>query len=215
MRLPVIQKRVVFHVGDLSHHRRASASLEGPGLSVTTHPEDWRVIARLAGSTYQLRRKDGEAGVFADARKLSRTAQQALLREAVRRKLVSEAEGWQVSWLDTENEEHIEVTFATREEALDEVRYGQSESTMRAVRTYRPTSSLQRWWKKYFSEPMSFELTPEMAILRLLAEDPALDGAWWSDRASRSSFSAPRGVIFPHRIAKWSAAVVEDDWVGQ
>jgi len=50
-----------------------------------------------------------------------------------------------------------------------------------------------------------FDITSDMFLLRLLAEDKTVDGVWWNDRLSRSTLSAPRGVIFPHRIAKWLA----------
>jgi hypothetical protein len=208
VKLPVLSKRVVWHVGNLTkRRRRVLASYEGAGLSVSEHPEEWTQIARLGGGrTYELRRRDGRPGIFLDMRRLG-ARRDGLLRQAEAEGLVTRARRWEFLYEDAETDKTNVMLLATEEEAMAELD-AQDDGEIREVLVYAPTSLLQREWKKTFGAPLDDALAPDIAVLHVVEKDGSFDGAWWNDVLDPDNLSAPRGVIFPSRLAAWQHRVV-------
>jgi hypothetical protein len=41
---------------------------------------------------------------------------------------------------------------------------------------------------------------------------PDLDGVWWNERLDPDALSAPRGVLLPHALGRWTVAGRR--WIG-
>ena len=99
--LPVTYKTAVWHIGELepllSKRTGLSGSDEGPGISVSECPDDWRQIARLGGSLWQLSRTDGEDGKFIDFHELTPAQRSEYTATALRKRLIKECTRWKVS----------------------------------------------------------------------------------------------------------------------
>lgn len=205
MALPVLRKREVWHVGDLSKaRRRVSSSLEGSGLSVSEYPEEWTQIARLGGyTTYVLRRRDGQPGVFVNMLRLGQQ-RVALEQLASNEGLLKPARRWRFCWWDEDEVERCSI-YATRAEAEyergDEYRDGRVEP----VEIFVGTAKLDVLWDMYFTSPLDDTLASEFATLLLLERTGLYDGAWWNEILDPLGLSAPRGVIFQIRLHEWAA----------
>ncbi len=209
-----IRKSVVYHVGRLSKRLerskgpRAGRSLEGAGLSVSDVPTAWRRIARLGGlPLYATERADGRDGEFIDL-----TGDKVLpyAAQAERDGWVTRSNVFRVWTTDEEGEEQYmefdRLVDARREaESYDEAR-------VERVDGYAPTDKLLARWRKDFTGRLGTLsiLILNIAVLYMLDETSAADGAWWSEELDVSRLSAPRGVIFPSKLPRWQA--IEIPW---
>lgn len=233
IKLPVVSHAKVYHSGDLrqGYVRRSTGSWEGPGLSVSTHPTAWRNYlksgTRELAKTYVLRRKDDKKSRFVDMLALDR---QPWLDLAVQRGLLSKSPDFRIyvyvpkinQWRPVKTE-----TFTTRAAAEASIRRNNPEGRKTKVEDftrYEALAPLVSWWLQYFTSAeavndpdasVSDNAHGLMGILYLLHQDPALDGAWWDDpltydpKDGKSVLSAPRGVIFPHKLSEWKHNEVE------
>jgi len=207
LRLPTLRKRVVWHVGNVSAKRRkASTSLEGSGLSVSEHPEEWAEIASLGGhDTHEFRRKDGQPGVFVHMLNMGR-AKQSLLDAAAAEGLLQKAQRWEYRWFDDEMDEELYSTFDSEDEAVAEMDDGAGGS-VHAVVVNVPTRKLQTEWRKTFAARLDDSLAEDFALLLLLERSGNYDGAWWNETLDPQNLSAPRGVIFQTKLPLWRSSV--------
>lgn len=199
------------HIGqrpimDPARQQKRRFSFEGPGLSVSVHPEEWAAIAKLGGFPWwELRRRDGEDGVFVDAIALPGSPEgRTLVREAVARGWIEpDHRAWRVSYLDEETDE--ERYFHA--DSLEDAEYEAEElpgATISLVTTSVPLPPLQRRWSRHFTQPLIADMAEEFASLQIL-ESRGYDGAWWDERLDPDALSAPRGVIFVWRLPAWEA----------
>jgi len=205
--LPAVQHREVFHVGAEPsgvHPKRSAMSYEGPGLSVSVHPEAWRKIARLGDApVWRLRRADGTKGQFVNMKKLLRDEARvvALLDEARARGLVEGAGAYRLTYRDGETGQRAYIDFATEAAALENrEEFG---GTVKPVAAFRALPTLQRWWREFFTKDVPDSFAREAAIIAVL-HGSGLDGLWWPDRFNVLHLSAPRGVIFPAALSLWT-----------
>jgi hypothetical protein len=200
-RVPVLRKRCVYHVGDpAAPPRRADFSFEGPGLSVSEHPEEWSRIARLgAGETHALRRLDRKPGVFVDMLRRGKWRAE-LEEEAVDAGLLTQETRFAVDYWDDEAEEEMTQTFVSLEEAESEGYEGEVYERDVLVAT---EPLVREHWSHRFSAPLDDAIAPDMAVLYLLSLTGKYDGAWWNEELAPEIYSAPRGVIFESKLAEW------------
>ena len=209
MALPVLKKRKVWHVGDLSKaRRRVSSSLEGSGLSVSEHPEEWTEIARLGGyTTYVLRRRDGQPGVFVNMLRLGQ--QRAALEQAAADEgLLKHARRWRFVWWDSEDEVERCSLHNTRADATYEAEDEYLDGRVEPVEIFVGTTKLDALWSNYFTSPLDDTLASDFAVLLLLERFGSYDGAWWNEILDPAGLSAPRGAIFQTRLPEWVATPV-------
>lgn len=206
-----IRFRTVFHVGQRQRPvEKPSSSMEGPGLSVTQHPDAWREIARLRGPTWELRRRRGrKLGFFFDMY----SDKVELLKFAATLGLVHRGEVVVVSYDDDEVGDRRLLMFNSRAEA--EVEYADLvESDVAAVieksEAWLPSIDLETTWQHYFSHPLDLILVEDFAIHQVIDMATDYDGLWWNDRLDPPTLSAPRGVIVPAQINEWGWRKVED-----
>jgi len=125
--IPLTHKAIVWHVGDLEplQPKRTGicGSHEGPGVAVSECPDDWRWIARLGGSLWQLRRTDGVDGQFIDFHELTPAQRDGYISTAIRKRLIRHCSEWLVFKGYGEDGETW-LSCATREEAERELMDG-------------------------------------------------------------------------------------------
>lgn len=225
-RVAVLRKKYAWHVGvrDAEQKRDAwrtthpqaqgrnpGGSYEGEGLSVSEHPEAWTKIARLGGHvTHELARADGTTGRFADMRKLLYGPQAPAL-EALLQARGDIVPGEPAYAFDHEvSDEYGERTetqvFATRTEAEFEAEDLEVDpDTIYAYPQWAASPAIQARWRQHFAGDVPPGQVVDYATLCWLeASFPDLDGAWWTEDLDPQALSAPRGVIFPSRLDRWT-----------
>lgn len=194
---------VLYHVGTFDPKDKGcrGESFEGPGLSVSSHPEAWRQIAKLGGApVWRLRRPEGR---LLDALSLKRR-QRALIQDwALSQGLVRSGSIWAVRWFDEDSNGDVEMHFESEEDARRELDEGRSlhERPRRLIALPALAQYVQR------SAPLILvEDFITLAYAELVLD---LDGVYWSETLTPWNLSAPRGVLFPSKVALWSRELVE------
>lgn len=205
--VPLVRIGRVYHVGTMDPERKRDGSLEGAGLSVSLHPAAWRRIARgaVGGDTWSLVR---EGGAFVDAHRLRKPHRDAALRWAIEVGYAVESDAW--SWLrwDDEDERHLRMVFATRDEAETE-RGPDGDGDVRRIRGHRSTPLLERSARQ-ISPALTSDHVLDLVLPFWSREVHGIDGVWWRDRLDPAILSAPRGVIHPSAVASWRAERADD-----
>lgn len=215
--IPVIRTKKVFHIGSLKVEDKASvftSSLEGHCLSVSLCPVAWRSIAKIGG--YPLWKMEAPDAVFLDIHKV---AENKNLRQAIESwgsaKGYSETKTLWKSWSVDEEGEWRYMICATESEARGEAEGLDEGPDGRPV--VEPTAVLvgtaalcQRIFTSRLDDSDAFDF-----VAMVWAEDtiPDLDGVWWQETYAPECLSAPRGGIFPSRLARWGSSEVSFDAV--
>lgn len=235
MQIPLIRLDRVLHVGTMDPGRvglNYGSSHEGRCLSVSLCPQTWERIARLGGNgLHELRTDDG---LFLDLHALAGDTEtlREILDWAAERGLVVEREVWKEWGWDEysrrwsfEYHETREAAFASanrsgRLASPEEVRGPkgrpgiEAETMPVATRELLDVSGMP--CLPFQSTGVRIDPGDHLdAVLMAWAieEAPALlgrtlDGVWWRDPFSPARLSAPRGGIFPDRVALWSACAM-------
>lgn len=199
----------VFHVGSLDPTSRTSrASLEGPCLSVSVHPEEWGSIARVSGPTWTLERPGAR---WLDACNLDDEQMGRIMAWAEREGLVRPARIWRAWIHDDESDDWRFLQLHSREAALAEAADVEEQDIpslsggpVDSLDGWRLTeagmSMLERW-----ADPLDAEGGAVIlyAMLKLAPEDPDLAGIWWDEIHDPLSLSCPRGGVLPDRIGSF------------
>ena len=189
----------VWHVGTFDPSLKSTASYEGQGLSVSLHPEEWSQIARLGGSTWELRR---QPGTFLDAHAMTKQQRTAVRDWAIEEGLVEPAVAWKVTWWDDEDDREVSMLMSDQDEARAEAEDREADPPV-AVETTVATARLA----KIDSTARAGETDPD-AVLPLYAElgphGLDFDGVWWADDYDPSVLSCPRGVVSPSKVNRWA-----------
>ena len=208
-KLPCVAPRCVFHVGSLDAKDKGlrGDSLEGPGLSVSLHPQEWTAIAKLGGyPTWSLRRKGGR---FIDAHGLSEAQRKAVEAWGLSTGLVRSATAWRLTSYDEDGEPRYSL-FQTESQARAEV--DEFENAPESGDPVTATTALQA--TESFTRRCGFQ--PDLLcvfdiLLTFYVEDATpFDGVWWDDLLDPAGLSAPRGVIAPSRVTSWHVSKERD-----
>lgn len=188
----------------------SAGSWEGIGLSITYDDAEcvdaWGTIAKLGEDVVRLDH------VLVDANFLvfSASVQAAALRWAKRKKLVTVANGWRLTWIDQEDGSERYTTFATRAEAeaeADDESYEDADSRIEPTTRHLALPPLLNRLRDFFPrlDDASIERfgLAEIEALNMYAAEKGYDGVWYEDEFAPEALSAPRGVILPHSLPTW------------
>lgn len=203
----------VFHIGTLDPTQKATRfheSFEGPCLSVSTHPEAWRRIAKLGDAPmWELKHP---TGTFLDIRTTLRASEfvRQLQHWGVASNWVQPQRAWLARWYDDESEDILQTTWDSRDAAEQEVAdpteiLPDGEPALTPQTVFSATARLQEWLGY---SPGLRDVTDMLALRWAEETCPLCVGAWWSDRLEPASYSAPRGGILPSRLAEWAVRQV-------
>lgn len=201
MKLPVKRIAVAKHVGTLDASAKRRDSMEGAGLSVSLHPDEWREIARglVSGPTWDCRRSDGAKGAFLDVLRLKGAHLAAIEDWAIREGLARRAEIYFMSYEDEELEDTVTWLFETEAEMLAE-----AEDRDDAETGTQPGLVATEALRAISMGRVDLACVPDMIAIAYAERETDLDGCWWSERLDPDVLSAPRGVIVPARIPRWA-----------
>ena len=192
----------VYHVGTLDvnklGHNKPEVydSLEGSGLSVSQHPEEWTEIAKLGGSDVYSLTKANPNFLIENEENKEKAIQWCVDNEFLVRKKKYRAY--------TSNEDGEDCYFE-----LDTKKQAENESDdVRDVDGYSFGLKGQKYWKSCFSSSPNNSLAEAFAVI-FYAETLGYDGVWWHEVLDISSLSAPRGVIFQHKLCEWEVKLVK------
>ena len=199
--LPTISFPRLWHVGtlDLSHTR--PGSYEGACLSVSRCPGAWREIGEgmVSGDCWVA---DTSHVTFLDAREMNDDQRAAVLAWGVAEGLCEPTTLWTTSSYDDELEDTVTQTFATRDEAVDEMDLDEekdADERLEEVQGHRSTPLLDLLALAHgptFGDPCVIDLL--LPLWAWAATD--LVGVWWDDRFDPVVYSAPRGGVLPARM---------------
>lgn len=196
-KVPTKSFKQLYHVGSLDVSKKREGSYEGAGLSVSTHPDAWKKIAKgfVTGETYTLQKNGNK---FLNANNLTKSAKNTIQQWAVKSGLLEPSIVYRVSYYDDELESDVYSDYNSYEEAKLEA---DDESDIKKISSsYKPTEKLKTLTKNPKMTPTGvFDY-----VLPLYAEELGYDGVWWEDILDIGKFSAPRGVIVPSKISSWT-----------
>ena len=210
---PVLPRRAlsrVYHVGSMEVASKSETSLEGSGLSVSLHPEEWRRIAQLGAEPVNALTK--ETGSFLDARRLTKAQRAAVTAWGVARGYAEEKALYRYHYPEEDDDGDDEVwrymDFTTEAGRQEQADYDQDSldedevprTRLETVKGYLPTAKLRAaTMQAHIDASGVFDL-----LLTVYGETQTdADGVWWNERLSVNALSAPRGVIFNSRLADW------------
>jgi hypothetical protein len=202
--LPVKTLNGLYHVGTLDASEKRDG-YEGAGLSVSTHPDAWKQIARghVTGDTHSATK---EGNKFLDAHSLSDAHNEQIKQWAVKNDYLAQQETVTVCYYDDEMEDDLCSTFNSMADA--EAEYDEELEHMDVSVDKGgivPTDKLKKETRQN-----RIESTGVLEfVLPIFAEQQGLDGVWWQDKLDVNRYSAPRGVIVPSKIKSWKFAVNE------
>lgn len=203
-KLPTVKHTRIWHVGSLNPADKGQqgASLEGPGLSVSWCPSSWRAIAKLGEAPlWRCSRLDGRQGRFLAVHALSDQQRAALIARAVDEKLLRNVKRYEVSWMDTEDNDRRYILLTSRCAAEAELRALAEDEDGALSEVFVPVATAMLC--KAIGQPVGDISAFDLALTELVNRDDYYDGVWWSDEHDVSRLSAPRGVIVPSSLSAW------------
>jgi hypothetical protein len=191
--LPTVNFPVLSHVGTLNAEHKRSWSLEGDSLSVTTHPEAWRAIARLGNApTWQLTRAHNS---FLNAHALSPDQRAFITDYAIAKGYVHYQSTHRVTYFDSELDRecyYFEDDPASASQDADNGNEVTTDTVLVATNS--------------FPHARGRDNAKELILALYVEAETPLDGVWFSDIRDRNGLSAPRGLITLSALPHWSAA---------
>jgi hypothetical protein len=203
--LPVRYESKVWHIGTLDPRDKhcRGLSYEGTGLSVSVHPDEWEMIAKLGGLPwFELTRREGR---FLDFHELSGEARLYIMRWGLANGWATVAQQYQVSAIDEELGERRSSLFASESEAREEYRElledPACEARFAEVNVIVGLPSMERRLGASLSHGGD---ALEYLITFWIEDNTPFDGVWWEDALQPEYLSAPRGVIFTKTLPMWT-----------
>jgi hypothetical protein len=193
---PVIVLDELTHVGALDPALKGTWSLEGRGLSVSQHPEDWASIARLPGETWHFPHGPQP---FLNFHELTPEQRQAITDFGLDAGYIVEAPAWEVTAWDEEWEQERIMLLLDEDEALDE-----SEEQGGEVQAITTMVATELFPDQTVKEGQA-HVDQILAAIWVDEKAPGFHGVWWADDYDPDRLSAPRGVISGSKIAEWIA----------
>lgn len=198
---PIIEHVSVAHVGDLDPKRKRPCSYEGRCLSVSMVPTAWAEIAKLGDHGYILTGRGRFLNVLAltDDQKL-KIVEWALSEGFLQRRRIIRLHTY-----DSETDEWRYIDCTSMREAKDEAEM-LDEGTFRFERTSAPmaTGKLARLAGYESEDAVDSDLSFDLALIEFASRNLDVDGVWWEEELDVDALSAPRGAIFPERVADFT-----------
>ena len=198
--LPTLTFQSLYHIGTLNPDNQGnnySYSYEGPGLSVSLHPDEWRSIAKLGGQPTWIAHKQNNK--FLNRWALTEKQEYTIHEWGLTNGLLEYATRWEVRHWDSESENEYYFYCKTQEEALDEA--DTDDNAIKETRMLVATEQLAELTGVKQGETVDvFDLVLNIYTQR----ETQLDGIWWEDTYEPLAYSCPRGVILPEMTPTWS-----------
>lgn len=197
-RFPEVSFPALWHVGSFKASAKGRGSYEGAGLSVSLHPDAWRRIAKLGGTTWRLA-KDGNA--FLDALALSREQRAEINAWGLTNNYVIASRLFRLDYQDQdENGDDVKrwSIFHTRRKAEEEAEEYEI-ATVTQFDGLVGTAKLHKATKSRVDPDICEDLLLTVYGDLVLG----LDGVWWAETLDSANLSAPRGVIFQRKVSDW------------
>lgn len=194
----------VWHIGSLNPADRGchGHSFEGTGLSISVNPDAWEQIAKLGGLLWwELKRPHG---AFLDYLALTEQQLAELTLWGVREGWLVMRQQWELSWLDSEDNERRMCYFDSLEKAQYE--RDEEDDTVSLKEVVRPCPTKAMDDRLGFKADVGSAL--DLAATFWVEDMTSLDGVWWAEYLRPSSLSAPRGVIVRRALDRWSQTCV-------
>ena len=222
--LPIISASRLFHIGTMNAEHRGrnwSTSQEGNCLSVSVTPHAWQDIAKLGG--YDLHKLTKEGGQLVDIRAtLGSDAMEDIRAWAVENGLAELREvfkGWEY---DPDNETWSFSYFDSFDDAMDNIDMdGEYEGELKRIPKPRGANAAIETVEVHGATKALSELVggaygqsddvSDMLVVAYALKHMEVDGVWWADAFEPDVLSAPRGGIFPNKLAEWSAVEIDFD----
>lgn len=200
LNIVTVSPKPLFHVGTMNVSDKGSrgSSYEGRGLSVSTEPDAWVVIAQLGGlPTHKVSKKGAK---FLDFYALvsKKNNKQTLYQWGKQNGHITLGDVWEVKKEDDE----WETTFVsyTQDEA-EAAEEEESGAEVKKVKNFPiPTDAAMEKAGLHKGDRLT---SVHECLALLVAEEVGLDGVWWDDDLDEDRMSAPRGVIFPEKLPTW------------
>jgi hypothetical protein len=190
--LPIIYFPVLSHVGTLNPIHKRPWSLEGDSLSVTTHPEAWRAIARLGDAPTWLLTRDLNS--LLDAHALSDSQRTHITDWAIAKEYVTYQNSFRVTYYDSE---------------LDRECYyfedSPHDAEVAAQNGNEVTPDILLVSTDSFPHKRGRDNAKELILSLYVESETSLDGVWFSDTDDVAALSAPRGLITLSALPNWTA----------
>ena len=205
---PVIAQEKVFHVGVMDPAMKGkthnSTSLEGNGLSVSRHPEEWRSIARLGDAPAWQLTRDGDC-LFLDAHRVTPEQHVAIARWGAGLGMVQEATVFEAQWV--EDGDSYSMTSLSEEYIQQECEElgPEHQLKIRQFAGWVATPLMDETIGFRVDLAMVEDLLMTLYAERALYRSHGIQGVWWEDRLDPFSLSAPRGVIHVAALRYWDA----------
>ena len=202
--LPVKTLKGLYHVGTMDSSNKRDG-FEGAGLSVSTHPDAWKQIARghVTGDTHSATK---EGNKFLDAHSLSDAHNKQIKQWAIKNGYLEQQETVTVCYYDDEMEDNLCSTFNSMADA--EAEYDEELKHMDVTVDKGGIVPTDKLKKETRQNRMDSTGVLEF-VIPIFAEQQGLDGVWWQDTLDVQRYSAPRGVIVPSKIKSWNFTVNE------
>lgn len=195
--LPIKKISKVFHVGTMDISKKSSFSLEGSGLSVSVHPEEWQKINPLtAGVLHVLTKNNGQ---FVDAHRLNKKQKRNIILWGIQNEYIVQKGTYRYYYYDDELEQEVYMEFPTYEEAEKEVD-DKSDIKFESKGIF----STEKLFIKTNQSKIYAATTFDLLLTVYVETETEYDGIWWNDKLDVLSYSAPRGVIFNSKLKEWN-----------
>jgi hypothetical protein len=196
----------VYHVGFLdvancagNRTKTQSVSFEGSGLSISLCPAEWTKIAKLGGGLVYILKKDSPKFLMAHNAEMDK-----ILAWCVDMGFLVRKKKFRSYQTDEEGEEYF-AELDTRRQAEEE-----TYDEIKEVDGYSFGPKGRAYWKSAFLGKPSNGLAESFAVI-FYAEAHDYDGVYWTDDLDVSRLSAPRGVIFQHKLPEWTVELTSTE----
>lgn len=219
--MPYVTKRVIKKVSFIGHldadtHKHAP-TLNGPGLVVSDKPDHLRSVFGLNGPEVELFCPNAE---WYDPLEMDQNDVEEYIAWGLMQMYIEPCSAWAVDYFD-ENGDFKSAVCETQEEAArlagrslkDEIEASKnSEGATTELDHYRlrkrAIKRLGGW-----PDPLAYQDALVILYTRevILPKRPFYVGIWWEQPVDRDEKTAPYGIIFPERLARFQTETEDGD----
>lgn len=196
----MVQSQPLFHVGSLTSPPVERYSLEGSCISVSSNPDDWRLIARLSGESHEIKKTSG-----AQLLDMLFVAQDPRLKKIAVDWAISKGLAEPVNAYRVIVDEDSYIDYYCKKEALEEA--GGDSDLIDVLDGVKATATLLKMQRSIAA--INSDIATDFCIMAYAEHELGLDGVWWNEELDTFSYSAPRGGFFNPTGKEWSIIKTE------
>lgn len=182
----------LYHQGSLNINDKKNYNLEGNhGLSVCNIPNVWNKITPLSSSKEFVLTKSNNS--FLDFHELNNEELDIIYNWGIENDYLKETNIYVASYYDEDMDQEMEITFYSKNEALEEY----EDSDIKQKKGYVATEKFSKF--NGYSNKDNIDLI----VVPFVKENTDLDGVFWNDTLDISRYSAPRLIIIEEKLNSW------------